>query len=520
MEYKIIITTSGIGSRLGNITKFTNKSLIPIGNKYAISHILDQYDKNNEIIITLGYYGDHVREFLELAYPKRKFTFVYIDNYDGPGSSLGYSLLQAKQYLQCPFIFHACDCLIFDKPQKPNYNWIAGYKKGESTQYSTFSVVGDNVLNIYEKGEDVWDYIYIGLSGINDYKKFWEILEYRVNNNFKELSDIHVMKDMLKRNIKFTYKNFDKWYDIGNMGSLTYARKSIKSEYHVLEKLEESICFLDNFVIKFFSNPEIVKNRVTRGNNLYPLTPKILDSKKYFYKYEFSKGSLLSEYNDMNKITKLLNWCQKNLWIKQETQNFKEKCLNFYIKKTKKRINLFFKEHNINDTTNIINGINIDTIENVLNNIDIQWLCNTESYQFHGDFILDNIIVNNNEYKLLDWRQDFGGDLKQGDIYYDLAKLKHNLYINHGNIIQNLFKINIENKNITMELQCKFNLISQIKQLDNFIINNGYDLKKVNLLTSLIWLNISPLHHYPFSLFLFYFGKLNLYNILNNNPYI
>ena len=45
-EYKVLITTSGIGSRLGNLTNFTNKSLVRIGEKPAISHVIEHYPLN------------------------------------------------------------------------------------------------------------------------------------------------------------------------------------------------------------------------------------------------------------------------------------------------------------------------------------------------------------------------------------------------------------------------------------------------------------------------------------------
>ena len=45
---KVIITTSGTGSRLGDFTKYTNKSLVNVGDKYTIDFILENY-KNIEI---------------------------------------------------------------------------------------------------------------------------------------------------------------------------------------------------------------------------------------------------------------------------------------------------------------------------------------------------------------------------------------------------------------------------------------------------------------------------------------
>ena len=41
---------------------------------------------------------------------------------------------------------------------------------------------------------------------------------------------------------------------------------------------------------------------------------------------------------------------------------------------------------------------------------------------------------------------------------------------------------------------------------------NNFDLEKVIKLTALIYLNIAPLHHYPYSIFLFKLGKLLLTN--------
>jgi aminoglycoside phosphotransferase (APT) family kinase protein len=137
-------------------------------------------------------------------------------------------------------------------------------------------------------------------------------------------------------------------------------------------------------------------------------------------------------------------------------------------------------------------------------------LCDGLPSQFHGDFILDNIIETDGGFCLIDWRQDFAGDLEVGDVYYDLAKLNHNLTVNHDIIGKNLFNPSSDNcyilTNSTLN-ECK-------ELLHSFIKENLYDLKKVNILTSLIWINMAPLHEHPFNNFLFNFGKYNLYQNL------
>ena len=46
---RVLITTSGTGSRLENLTKNTNKSLLQVGDKYAICHIIDNYPDDTEL---------------------------------------------------------------------------------------------------------------------------------------------------------------------------------------------------------------------------------------------------------------------------------------------------------------------------------------------------------------------------------------------------------------------------------------------------------------------------------------
>ena len=92
-----------------------------------------------------------------------------------------------------------------------------------------------------------------------------------------------------------------------------------------------------------------------------------------------------------------------------------------------------------------------------------------------------------------------------------IAKLRHNIIFNHENISNNLYNIKIKNDNVTVDLKCNYTLINQLKDFDNFVLDNKLDLKKIKILTALIWINMSPLHEYPLNEFLFNFGKYNLF---------
>ena len=513
--YKVLITTSGVGSRLGELTTFTNKCLIRVGKKPAISYIIEKYPEDIEVVITLGYFGEQVRDFLLLAYPNRKFTFITIDKYDGEGSSLGYSLLQTKHKLQCPFIFHASDTIVSDEIKSPNHNWLGVCKKENHSQYRTVGM--DGHFKIYDKGEFGSNYAYIGLAGINDFESFWGALQNQYDKDPYDtsLSDCHAINELITPRTWNVY-HFSKWLDIGNVSELKKSRENINDKFDILDKVDESIFLFDDFVIKFFYDEVVCRNRVSRGNNLGDLTPKILGHTKNFYKYKLSEGELFSTSVNEPKFNEFLDWSLENLWIKGDTtKDFKLTCKKFYLDKTIVRLKKFFMDHQMEDETTNINGYEVPPIFELIKQIDMDWLCGETTYQFHGDFILDNIIhEDDGVFRLLDWRQDFGGDLVYGDIYYDLGKLNHNLLFNHDIVHGGHYSVDNRDGEIRCDI-LRSDILSGCRDiLHTFIKNNGFDLRKVKILTAIIWLNMSPLHEPKLGRFLFYLGKLNLYKML------
>ena len=401
---KVLITTSGIGSRLGDLTDYTNKSLVRVGNKPAISHIIDNYPSTCEFIITLGHYGDLVKQFLTLTYPEHNFTFVEVDNFSGPGSSLGYSILKAKQHLQSPFIFNACDTIVSDnldiiKALNMKSNFCIGGMREDVSQYSTLLISGDKLMEIKKKGELNFDLVYIGLAGIFDYELFFKNLSYMYECNPQDssLNEGRVINKMLNE-VEFTFLKTMKWLDMGNVGELERARNFFKSEADVLEKKEESIYFFKNSVVKFFSDVKICRNRVVRANMLSDLAPKMIGSTKNFYMYEKVEGALLSDVINEKKFVALLKWSSEHLWHDFEVKNFYDLCYEFYINKTKKRVAKFLES---NSESSHVNGELLPSVWNLLDKVDVEWLCEGKPVRFHGDFILDNILETHDGFLLV-----------------------------------------------------------------------------------------------------------------------
>jgi NDP-sugar pyrophosphorylase family protein/thiamine kinase-like enzyme len=524
INFKVLITTSGIGSRLGEFTKFTNKTLLRVGEKPVISHIIESYPISTTFVVTLGYFGDQVRDFLEIAYPDRRFEFIIVDIFQGDKSSLLYSMYCAKDRLQCPFIFHASDTIIIDNIPEPTKNWNGGYNGEGSSSYTSFDIQGEYVKIFHDKGNISPDLLHIGVVGINNYELFWKLAK-QVLEEFSfasYLSDV----DVLRKFIKFEKLNshvFNNWFDIGSVEKIQEAKKvfSVK-DFHVLDKVSESIFIVNGNIIKFFADEDICKNRVDRTKYLSGIVPEITASRPNYYSYELVKGSLYSKVANLTNFKNFLNWCNDFMWKKLETNksdSFLISTREFYYDKTLARIKQFQSSREIEDKVEVINGKIVPKLEDLISNIDFDYLCSTEPTTFHGDFILDNIIkVNDHQFKLIDWRQDFGGNIDVGDKYYDLAKLAHNLVVNHQMIDNNQFNFTINEKgDINVDIQRFQFLVECENYYFNYLKENNFDVKKIRILRAIIWLNMSPLHHHPFDLFLYYYGKYSLSLEINNN---
>ena len=77
----VCILTSGEGSRLDEYTKDINKALLVVKKKAALSHIIENFPKNSNFVISIGYKGKLVKDFIKIHHPDINVKFVKVDNY-------------------------------------------------------------------------------------------------------------------------------------------------------------------------------------------------------------------------------------------------------------------------------------------------------------------------------------------------------------------------------------------------------------------------------------------------------
>ena len=514
----VLLTSAGVGSRLGSLTKYFNKSMLPVGKLPVISHILNNYSDKTDFIVALGYEGKHIREYINYYHPNLKIKFIQIQNYSGKGSGLHTTLKCCTKFIKSDFIFHVNDAIIKQKiPLNFNKDTMLISKKYFDTgEFRTISINNKKIIkindkNYFSKNENI--YSYIGVAYIKDYKLFNNIIE-KTNNNFAELN--YFRYQFYQNNLN--YLKIDKWHDTGTVKTFNKTLSEI-SDFTNLNKLDEAIYFKSNKVIKFFTNKNLVKKRVKRSKILNKCVPKIISFSKFFYSYKFVNGKLFSKINpSVNEFEKLMLFFEKNLWKKQTINNkkiFNNHCKNFYHHKTILRLKKFYKIHKIKDTQNLINGKNYEKLGKLLTLINWNKIIDGMPVLFHGDLHFENIIKTKKGFKLIDWRDSFDKSINYGDLYYDLSKIYHGLIVNHSIVKKGKFVIQINKSNVKLKIQLQNGYRDLINYYNKYLAMNKFSKYKVNIITSLIFLNISPLHEGKYGVFLYYLGKKMLGDAIN-----
>ena len=512
-KYKLCILAAGKGTRNTSVDGL-HKALLPLENKAVISHIINSVPDTIEIIIAVGYKSEQVKSYVKHVFPRRDITFVDVENFEGPGSGPGLSLLKCKEHLQTPFIFTSADTIVKESfvfnELEENWLGVSYVNMEDSLKYCL--VKGSKYLDKLYYGTG--NRAYVGTAGIYDYKDYWKSLEdHKIIKD--EYQVVHGFNGMDKiRLIDFT------WFDTGNNESYEDTRKHFTNEI-VAVKNKESIFIDEGKVIKYFSDPNKNNKRIERTKFLNGYCPKVTKLNENMYSYDHVEGELLSNVVDDNILKDILGF-YKNKFATgkfKKTDAFLSNCKEIYHTKTYDRIKPF--ANTSLDRIEYINGIKVPGILELLDQINWQTIYNNSiPSRFHGDFQPENIIYDGKDFKLIDWRESFGDSLDTGDLYYDLGKLYHALIINGQVVLKKGYNYSLKNNRAYIDYNTKSNLLLLLNHFEDFSNENELDWDNIELLGILQYIGICTLyenfHEGKYGEFLFLLGKYLLTKKLNN----
>ena len=410
----VVIPCAGTGSRLGDLTRFYNKAMLTLGPKPIISYIIEHFTKDDEIIILLGYKGDFLRQVIQALYPGWNIIFREVDIFEGPGSGLGYSLSRAEDLLQKPFIFWPNDTLVSnDVNIFPDCDWVmTGRREQESKNYRHVLIdFGKGCTILPKQAVGYYNtYPYTGICHIHNYEKFWEAYHNNPQQFIEEgevvgINNIPEVADYPASN----------WIDTGNRKIFESIREKYNEQMEevILEKPDEAIWFIDDRVVKFHIDPKFISDRVKRFDTFLSVgqkaswikIPELLYYSKNVYVYKREPGIIASRCIDVNSFKMLL----ENFFHYQESCNLDLEAKlkiyeNFYHKKTVDRIKKFCRNRSKKDISCTINGLDCIPALKAVEKINWEKIAKKAEFtpNYHGDFHLENILVQEHEFVMLD----------------------------------------------------------------------------------------------------------------------
>ena len=505
----VIIPTAGLGSRMGNYTQNLNKALLPYKEKPVLGHIIENFPKDTKFIIPLGYLKEQITDFCKVAYGDRDITFVEVDDFTSEKSGTAYTLKQCKDLIHGPFWYVPCDTY-FDQPvvdsvREKDCYFVKTVPEQDTHLYTMFDLNNSfyvHDIKFKQTTPSTWR-AFTGLMYIADYADFFTGLDSLDSNEFifliKKGSDT---------------AGLNTWLDFGSPA--VYQTELSKSQKFDFTKKDEVTYICNNRVVKWWLDGTVAKKKYDKVLANPEVFPANCVHSGHYMAYDFFPGKTLYEFNNPVAFSELLTWLDAAVWKHSEIDISKES-LEFYKTKTLQRVNKFLDKYPNLNKVSWVDGVAVKDYTYYLDNIDWEYLSNTNLPGFcHGDLQFDNIVIDSaGEFKIIDWRHEFAGLVTVGDIYYDLAKMAGGLIINYANIKNHNFNIEQDADSVTLSIPNVDHITLYQQKLKKYILDNNLDYKKVRQLVPIIFWNMSPLHTAPFDLFLWYLG-IKLFQELEN----
>ena len=238
MTIRGVILAGGKGTRLGELTKVTNKHLLPVGEYPMVCHPLKKLTGVGFQDVMLISGTEHMGDFVELLGSGKDYdcrlTYRVQDEAGGIAQALGLAELFSTGSRCCVLlgdnIFEdSLTKLMADANEHPDWAWIGLKRVPDPGRYGVAELDGSNVVGIEEKpanpkSDTAVVGIYIYPADVFDVIK---TLTPSARGEY-EITDVN--NHYLKRN-RMGYTILDGyWTDAGTFDSLDYANELVRQE--------------------------------------------------------------------------------------------------------------------------------------------------------------------------------------------------------------------------------------------------------------------------------------------------
>ena len=493
----VVIAAAGSGERMRSVNSEIHKALLPYKAKPIVWHIVNNIPENLKIGFLLGYNATQIKDFLEISFPSRGFTFIYVDDWTSEKSGTGYSLLSARGLTEESFWYLPCDGIVNSVINDSQFEseldqiYVQKINGSEASNYAWFPIIKtDKIVKKFKEitlDEEVL--AFTGVMRIKSAQNFFSRLEASKSNEFiPAISEESELVEIFN------------WQDLGSPEKYNCALA--ESGDFNFSKSNEITYELPTTIVKWWSDTTVPLQKLSKPKASPGIFPPGVSIRGSYLYYKKVPGASFYEGVTPALFSSLLAHLGENLWARSTTK-IDNDAKDFYELKSKQRLAKMLA-HGLGKLGEVksVNGSPVGRWEDHWQTFDFQSIIeNVFTSRIHGDLQFDNVIYNgeSNEFCLIDWRPNFGSQQILGDIYYDFAKLLGGIRLNYSEIKRNNFDFNYTDMNeVILRIPSAPESRVLEQTLERFIESNGYDFSRVKSLVPLIYLNMAPLHESPF----------------------
>ena len=504
-----------------NLPNYNFKSheyLFNIGNCLAFDKILKNLNLKYQIPIYIAVSKLNIKFAKFLPFQKAKF--LEVGNTENVLDSISKAIkkIEEKRISIIPITtipelpFMSEKCCYFGSKQIPKENWSSISKIDKDKYEFNFK----NDVNSY----GIISYPCTGRLVADKFDLINSIKEIETNKKADILSLVKILIQ------KYHYKIvFEKWLDIGH--EATYIDSKLSS---MTSRFFNNIFFLEEnqTILKSSTDIEKIKSEYffykNLSNNLKNFFPYLYSEKKMEEKIneiemEFVPYPNLSEIFLFKKIgpnswIRIINSIKKiyKSFYSEELFKIEGEASWLYSSKLLNRFEMtknFIKNSNNSHLKKILTeGIYVNNIfhtGNLFKTVDSLskflkgYEQNLKQYIGHGDLCFNNILVDqiSGSIKLIDPKAYWD---KKRNIYglvdpnYDLAKLNHSYRYLYDSVVNKLYSIKINKKNVELIIYApsEYDLVNKL--FDQILIKKNIDDDLLRNLTASLFISMLPLH--------------------------
>lgn len=492
--------------------------IYPINQKLVFDYIYEQYGRECDLIkIICCEKADKVHQQLD-KFVSDSLVIEDLAELD----DLGHTIYFALNNVLGSVIINFSDTIVLENISAYDKNAFFYAEDYLSDTWTFFEEKNGIIESIIDKtAPDSADKkkLFVGVFQLSDAAVFRNCLEVAFKAADRIESTFFYAMRLYSKTNPFQAIKCDNWFDIGHADTYYNSKLEVKAREfnHITIDKNRSILrkYSDDrekfigeiqWYLKLPSEIEYVRPRIFEYSTAYN-TPFIAME---YYAYHTVHELFL--YGDLNchQWTDIFNriyfvFCDLKRYTVVD-DNIIRSLEDMYLAKTLQRFDrmrsdgrfsAFFSK---NIVVNNVTYKSLDAMCEILKDIIPEMLYDVESFHIiHGDLCFSNIMVDGNFsfIKVIDPRGKFGTYDIYGDGRYELAKLFHSIDGKYDFIIKDLFSIDYDLKNAVINFQisdCKrdFDLCKLF--MDIFEPEIGDDLKKIELIESLLFLSMIPLH--------------------------